>query len=371
MGWDNLVIGNIDELYDTEFEGVEVMTALDGTKKLKDIKWGGTTLKGVVDEVTLNSDYVYLMGGNVVDIKKARALGVFENVLDKIRYVNAQDHMAILAIFAGKIRRIGKKWNRLLESQTNKVLEDDRLIHFNGGNKPWNSRKLDNLWYKHYASWGDLSGASGDNIIMIFSKPRSGSTLLMRLLNECLNGNRLKVRCNGEMKIWGNLLSMSANVMRFFKVDKKYKEESFPSNFYGGVLPQYSVSVLSMLKSICGASNGETIGFKEVDYAWVGHEYPNEIIKMLRLVAPTKVVWLDRPTTEVMASLKKTNWGNEARYTEEALEAQGYHLSRIDKDVVVTYQELLSYPSFAKFIAKLGLSITEGAYNKIIAKKLK
>ena len=371
MDWDNLVIKNLDDYYDTAFDGDEVITGIPSEKYLSQIAWGGAKPSDLLNAEELKGRACPI-GGNVVDLKKCRHMGVFDKTEHIINTLEGQDHVALLVIFNDKIKRVDARYNRLLGGQTIRPLEGDVILHYDRGNKPWDILRADNHWSDNYATWGDLSEKKSESIIMVFSKPRSGSTLIVRLLNQCENANGLKVRANGESGVWEPMLDIIAKAKKHFLPNKGAHSNKFVPYFHGGVLSQTTKAMHKMLQAMCGASTGETIAFKEVNYALHSHDYPNKITDTLKLMCDTKVVVLNRSTEAVLKSMKDTNaWWVDDRFTEKSVNSQGFNLSKIKHDVVVSYEELLTYETFKSFAAKLGLTISKKRYQTIISKKLK
>lgn len=376
MGWDNLVIGNIDELYDVQFSGNQCFSAIDGNKYLGEINWGGTTLHGVLPESLLKTEKIFLMGANIVDLKKSKELGLFDNLEQKIKSVNSQDHMAFFAIFSGHVKRVSDKFNRLLHGQTKQIQEDDRLIHYNGINKPWNCYEMSDEWRTRKTTWTELKEVKADTQVLFFvSCPRSGSTLLNRLLNCCYTEYGVKVKSNGETGLWKRIFSLKDDLIKLARGDspKKRSYEEFLPYYYNGHVADLKTVFRNLTLSMVSGSEGDTVAFKEVN---LGISDPMEIIQLRVFLKHTftnqfKIIYLKRDKLPIQSSMKKKvsqGWWSLNRVNNVGVQQDILNSSK-EIDMTINYSDLLTYEKFSFFLQKLNLRIEKSDYEKVVSVK--
>ena len=374
LDWDQLVLEDIDDLYDTEFEGNEVMTATPGKKNIGDLNWGGASLKNVIpeNEWGLKS---FLMGGNVIDIKKCRELGILNKAREYFSLLKGEDHLTIVGLFAKHIKRVDPKWNVLLNGQRKEPL--GAILHYNGGGKPWNTDKGAE-WHARHVMWDGIDGSmflEEQEIIFMMSAPRSGSTLAMRLFNSSKNIHGNNVAMNGETGCFDMLMSLKSTFIRCAArtvgIARLNGPKQFPSHYFGGKRGLANNQVAQTMRALCGASKGETVGFKEVNFGVKGSEYPQRIVDFLRGVSKnTHIILLERDATEVSASMKgRPGWWDKSRCTEEAVTNQLANLREVKYDLTLNYNDLLTYKGFTGKIQSIGFSISEEDYERVIVIK--
>ena len=369
--WDQLVMEDVDELYDTEFEGIEVMTATPSRRNIEDLNWGGVTLKNVIPESEWGLKS-FPMGANVIDIQKCKKLGILSKAQDYFSLLKGEDHMTSVALFAKHIKRVDPKWNVLLNGQRKEPR--GAILHYNGGAKPWNTDKGAE-WQIRHVMWDEIDGSmffEQQEIIFMMSAPRSGSTLAMRLFNSCKNIHGKNVAMNGETGCFDMLMSLKSTFIRCagrtVGIARLNGPKQFPSHYFGGKRGLANNQVAQTMRSLCGASKGETVGFKEVNYGVKGSEYPQRIVDFLRGVSKnTHIILLERDAAEVSASMKRRpGWWDKSRCTEEAVTNQLANLKNVNYDLILNYNDLLTYESFLGKIQTIGLRIAEEDYKKVI-----
>jgi lipopolysaccharide biosynthesis glycosyltransferase len=117
---DVIVAGRIDELWETDLEGV---------------------VAGVVKD--LNADY-FNAGVMLLDLDRWRTSAITKLCLDWLSVHNETvkfwDQDVLNAVLTGRVKFLPEKWN-FLETNTSPaamVARDIRIIHFAGKHKPWN-----------------------------------------------------------------------------------------------------------------------------------------------------------------------------------------------------------------------------------------
>ena len=137
---------------------------------------------------------------------------------------------------------------------------------------------------------------------------------------------------------------------------------------FGGKRGLANNQVAQTMRALCGASKGETVGFKEVNYGVKGSEYPQRIANFLRGVSKnTRIILLERDVTEVSSSMKRrSGWWDESRCTEEAVTNQLANLREVKYDLTLNYNDLLTYEGFSGKIQSIGFSIAKQDYDKVI-----
>ena len=160
LGWDQLVVAPIEELYDTQFSEGEVITAVPyKSGKFRDLwKWKGLAgkLESIFTEEILDSSG-FEGGSHVVDLGSYRRLGMADIFEDTLKEVGGEDHLTLIGVFADKFKGVDYKWNMMSEKMHTKKAG---ILHFNDGNKPWKADNCKPVWEYFKCSWADLAKLS-------------------------------------------------------------------------------------------------------------------------------------------------------------------------------------------------------------------
>jgi len=157
LGWDQLVVGPIEDLYDIELNSKEVITAVPyKSGKFRDLwKWKGKSkeLESLFSEDILNSSG-FEGGSHIVDLTTYRELGLADIFEETLKKLGGEDHLALIGVFADKFKSVDYKWNMMSEKMHTKKAG---ILHFNGGNKPWKTNNCKPVWEYFKCEWGDLT----------------------------------------------------------------------------------------------------------------------------------------------------------------------------------------------------------------------
>ena len=217
--------------------------------------------------------------------------------------------------------------------------------------------------------------------IVTFALPRSGSTLLMRLLNRCYGINNLEsVRYNGEIDILQHTTSIQREICsQDWGGEKTYTSLIGDTEFLSHYHRRNTVDTLIYLRELyryycCGENNW---GWKLVNYGMFPDDRFNTQLRSLITLWPkVKFVFLVRAKDDVVKSMLSTSefWDGGKKdfsnritvQTENYKKAQSLFSGR---SVGVTYEELLSYETFSEFIGTLGWAIEEWKYDEVMSVK--
>ena len=386
FGWDQLVLGDLAELFDIKLDQGCVTTGsrIDGSK-LEGI-WPQLGLSGRMRELLTKEELqqpAVQGGSHLVDLKECRRIGLLNRIPDILAKLNGEDHLAFLAIFVGRIHFTPTSWNAVRCHHGN---EDNFILHYNAFPKPWAHKAPDNLWARNYRDWSDLqppcfSSSPKPKVLFLYANGRSGSTLFMRLLNRCVDDNGFKVKLNGE----SNLLPLLSSIISdhqeiiegsFAGPAELLRGSCFPSHYIGGLKNSALTSSLSFIQNICGGSTQELVGMKQVNSGVLkdtGEFF--RIIQNLNLISGATFIFHTRNPSDVVSSMRRTHgWWPDWRKNESNVLLQQRNFRGASKfcssSINSRYEQLLSYDSFSSLIKPLGISLSEEDYKLETSKKL-
>jgi len=383
--WDQLAVKDLGELMDHEFEDGKCYSAMYNHRRTfattpqEWVKHKRKQLFSRLESDELRNHHCWPLGGNLIDLKKARSYGLLDKIRQDIKALNGQDHLAQFATFAGYAQDVGDHHNHLLprcDRQLNKRAKEEAIqLHYNKY-KPWNKRKVTPVWHQYACNWSDLrpmpkqKDLEASFPLMVFAMPRSGSTFLLRLLNSCTTATGLPVRINGEQRMLFELHSL-------FKAHCALPNVTRPTDVaFGNFTPflqnnhlsSISYGILQFIKSLTGSGSGEVYGFKQVDYGFAHGDNYRTLVEFLDNNLGFRFIFLTRDTGDVINSMRKRkNWWNEDRMTQKTLNRQAEQFNKAHTttrhSLSIEYNELLQYDTFTKAIEPYGLVITEETYN--------
>lgn len=230
---------------------------------------------------------------------------------------------------------------------------------------------------------------TSDVPFVIFSTPRSGSTLLMRMLNG-LDG----VACNGERRdfLWSlkglyehraGLEAKSAH--SFEELDAVVARGEFPSHHNGSTAEGWAAACEATLRAWCGGEGergAKAWGMKEVHIGKAGGQYLFQICDWLQGMIPgVRFIFLTRELEKALVSvLGNAKWwipsyASCAAGCERALKTQqaamrDYAALYPSACVELGYEDLLDFMKVREKLGMVGICIDEAAWEKAVAVKI-
>tara|TARA_R110000764_G_scaffold35204_6_gene78747 strand:- start:4587 stop:5348 length:762 start_codon:yes stop_codon:yes gene_type:complete len=156
LGWDQLVVGCLDDLYDLEFAEHQVITGVPyPSGKMRDLwTWKGKQgdLEAMFPDSILDSPG-FDGGTHLVALDHYRQQGLASRLRHILEKLGGEDHLAMIGLFADKLLPIEAKWN-VLCGKMHKI--SAKILHFNGGNKPWKPNNKKPVWEMFRCDWDFL-----------------------------------------------------------------------------------------------------------------------------------------------------------------------------------------------------------------------
>ncbi len=379
--WDQLIDCDIAELYDQSFNAGCCMSACEPIHEgCLGEAWPNlgqsNTLKRILTDEEYNSPR-FPMGSNVIDLKTAKAEGVLDRIVSILKRINGEDHLAMLAAFAGRVQFFRTVWNCVTNCQENSEV---KIWHFSGANKPWTSPHYRDIWYSYHAVWSDLEGfrdakdLKNSGPLFVFANPRSGSTLLLRLLNRCVTHSGKRMKMNGETPILSEIVSLMDTLTEVRQKRPNALSKTFTPFYTNGLLNAHCKSLDNFFRTLCSASTDEPYGFKQVNYGHHSKTHLKDIVFTLDRIPNAKFLFLCRAPEEVSDSMNKLKgWWKIGRSNVESIKRQTNnfeHVAHLVNNELMEYNDLLSYEKFLNTVKPLGLCISESDYKKEISKKI-
>ena len=391
--WDQLALRDVGELMDHEFEEGKCYTAMYNYRRTfattpqEWVKHKRDKLFSRLESDDLRSHHCWPLGGNLIDLKKARSFGLLDKIRDDVKALNGQDHLSQFATFAGYAQDVGDRYNHLLpncyKDLNTRARDESVQLHYNKY-KPWNKRKISPTWHNYACNWADLRPLPSERDLahafplMVFAMPRTGSTLLLRLLNKCTTATGMRVRMNGEQRILFELQSLfdshydMPNVTR--PTDLKFG--SFTPFLHNNHLSSIAYGILQLLRSLTGSGPGEVYGFKQVDYGFAKGDKFKKLVCFLDTHLRFKFIFLTRDIEDVQKSMQqRKGWWKPHRMTKPSLETQQRNFksaaSLCRHAINMDYKALLEYSSFVSAVEPYGLTIKKTDHDYEIARKIK
>jgi len=152
LGWDELVVDNIDEYYDTEFVGDEFVTAVkyDSGRLIDLWTWKGKRkqLESIFSEECLNA-VGFSGGSHVIDLQKYCKMRKPIMMNRALHVLGGEDHLSTIGVYYGHVKYVDKRFNALPEYN----IVNPVIVHYSGNRKPWNKPEGNPEWNKYKTTW--------------------------------------------------------------------------------------------------------------------------------------------------------------------------------------------------------------------------
>lgn len=226
-----------------------------------------------------------------------------------------------------------------------------------------------------------------DTPFLIFSTPRSRSTLLMRILDSTPG-----VRCGGEKRdlLW-SLKKLHAQrdelyaqtPAAFDTIEAQLSAGHFPSHLNHSTSASWGWAMRDLLRGwINPPVDASAWGMKDVHVAKNGHTFGFELWSWLQNTIPDlKIIFIMRPPSEVLSSMQKQgNWwipSYRKCWTEcaagialqqEAFES--YHVLNPSSTVLLQSADILDHHALSEALSPLGIPVDPIAHATQLAIKL-
>lgn len=159
LDYDQLVLCDIAELYDTSFDG-KLLAARLWHRNLGDAArdWFGRALPEGWRQC---ESYPFFYMGPLLDLAGARAAGVWDKLVDFHRVAMMEEQIALTIACGGRIKALDAKWN--LVPQWDKPENPIGVLHFTGPFKPWQNPDVPcaEYWRQESTAWEDLRNGAG------------------------------------------------------------------------------------------------------------------------------------------------------------------------------------------------------------------
>ena len=230
---------------------------------------------------------------------------------------------------------------------------------------------------------------TSDVPFVIFGTPRSGSTLLIRMLNK-MDG----IACNGERRdfLWclkGLYDHRSALESRsphsFEDLDTVVERNEFPSHHNKSTKDGWSIACENTLRAWCGGegeSGSKAWGMKEVHVGKIGGQYLFQICDWLQgMVSGIKFIFLTRELEATLISMMKNpKWwipayASCAAGCERAIKTQKSAMSDYaalypSSCIELDYKDLLNFETLQKKLKEVNIELSEEAWKQTINVKI-
>lgn len=218
--------------------------------------------------------------------------------------------------------------------------------------------------------------------VFIFALPRSGSTLLMRLLNRCFDEKGRPVVIRGENRC---IVQPLKRILETFDYVERMGQNAslealentgrFPSVW--NVLPNrnslrsWAQTALSLFLNV---RTSGPFGFKETNIGTGTLEDLESTIAFCRELFPDVVIWHHlRARADVIASMEKCppHWYGPPEKIRLRTSRQMKNLQSANHDAESWYSDLMTYDDFSAKIAGPGMTIEREKYDEVMTLKLK
>lgn len=211
--------------------------------------------------------------------------------------------------------------------------------------------------------------------VITFALPRSGSTLLVRLLNQCnVFDSVKKIRYNGEIDIMHQFFEILVELNKIDEngvVDQSALQDDklFLSHYHFRDSLETIGYLQELFRYYCGGQIKHCWGWKLVNYGYQKKDFNVLIDNIIELWPEVKFIFLDRDSDEIMRSVEKVEFFED--FTESKLEKQIANYQETinkhhDRCSLLSYEDMLDFSSFKEFVESMGWYISEKNYNKII-----
>lgn len=218
--------------------------------------------------------------------------------------------------------------------------------------------------------------------VITFALPRSGSTLLIRLLNRCKNSANQPISYNGECDAISDFIHMFQKVESQDDWGVKSKKEleedkEFLSHYHAQKTDLALAYLRDFWRNYCEGEANHSWGWKMVNYGIFPHNFSwlnNQIIKVWPDV---KFIILLRDKESVLKSMKTTdfdwdlghNMTNQKRIVRQNISYQNLLNEHSSRCFLLKYEDILNYETFSKFLSHFDWSIPAPLYEQIINSK--
>ena len=380
LGWDQLILSDVGPLYDVDLEGNLISgTCIKG--RIVKNSWpnlGKTKIMNKIVSPDLWSEKRIVGGSNVIDLEACRKSGALKELRSNLEKLDGEDHLAILATFAGRCKFVSNRWNVVTEI---KSTPSPKILHYSGVPKPWAVKSPNNLWSLNRRDWSDIEPASFSSIrasfpIFLFANPRSGSSLFVRLLNRCKSESGARVHMNGE----GLPLNAVAGLIDQSRTTNSgpndlYVGKTFLSHYYGGFKNSHLYGADDFMRRACGASASEPYGSKEVNYGLYKDDSGfTKMLETLSKIPCSRFLFLTRDSKQVSKSMiSMKDWWAPWRCKVKSIDIQSSNFKKaqgfLPRSHAFTYSRLLDYASFSSDLEPLGLEISQEDYDLELSRK--
>ena len=230
---------------------------------------------------------------------------------------------------------------------------------------------------------------TSDVPFVIFSTPRSGSTLLMRMLNG-MEG----VVCNGERRdflwslkgLYDHRAALEAKSAHSFEdLDAVVARGEFPSHHNGSTAEGWARACEDALRAWCGGfgeAGAKAWGMKEVHVGKIGGQYLFQVCDWLQGMIPgVRFIFLTREIEAALLSmLGNAKWwipsyapcaaGCERALRTQTAAMRDYAALYPSACVELGYADLLEYGKVREKLEGVGILLDEGAWDKAVSVKI-
>lgn len=221
--------------------------------------------------------------------------------------------------------------------------------------------------------------------IITFATPRSGSTLLLRLLNRSTNTlTGAQVRYNGELDVlssWTNIVNqlLAVDQNGEMSVNALNEDTSFLSHYHYEKVDTMIKHMAEFHRLWCGGV--DDWGWKLVNYGVFDYNsFSDNANALIKMYPGAQFITLTRSYNDTLASIKSTDWWDEG-FSNEDLERRLFNQHANYKKLrqafgggrchQLTYTDILDYDRFSAFLLKLGWCIAQADYDKVLSNKVR
>lgn len=216
--------------------------------------------------------------------------------------------------------------------------------------------------------------------IITFAMPRSGSTLLMRLLNRCIDSEGKTVKYNGECDVLHHITAMyrkfdHQDINGVVSRDELEEDTVFLSHYHHLNTATIKAFIAEIMHVYCGG--GSTWGWKNVNYGNDKKEFVKLLETTIKMYPEVRFIFLTRNYSDCLQSMLRCGYWEEYTDNEIAkkLSNQEAHFKAAihlftRRSLHIDYKQLLSYSHFKRVISELDLSIEEKQHDAIVKQKV-
>lgn len=210
--------------------------------------------------------------------------------------------------------------------------------------------------------------------------PRSGSTLLMRLLNACHTSE------GGGVTIRGEIMSLSGNYLNTYREMRQITNwgpsmtrqevedsEAFHPFFREAGISDAKESCRRLLRDWVKAPEGDVWGLKDVRSGVWEADLFNRTVSDLREIFPEALFLSNtRIIEDAAASALKTKWwGEDLSSIRKSMSNQTRNFQQAGFESQTKYERMLEHDLFLEDLAPLNLSISKLDHSRILNHRAK